>query len=70
MRKPKVTIEQYDDRGDPEPPNNFRVEIDIDGELFFPDPRERPLLLGCEPLAKAEKRAAKVAKALGVEVTQ
>jgi hypothetical protein len=32
----KVDVRQYDDRGDPAPPANWRVEVKIAGRLFVP----------------------------------
>ena len=70
MPKSKVRVEVvcYDDRGDPDPPNNFRVEIKVGGHTFIYDPRDNWDLMGCMPEKKAEKIAQEVRNVLGTEI--
>lgn len=32
----KVEVHSYDDRGDPAPPHNYRVEVTVAGVMFIP----------------------------------
>lgn len=63
MAKPKVQLRCYNDRGDPEPPNNYRVEILIGTTTFVPAYEGRS---GCMPKDRAVKLFARVRKALGL----
>jgi hypothetical protein len=49
-----IAIRHYDDRGDPDPPNNARVEIYLGGHTFLYDFRNEPYCSGCVPSERAE----------------
>jgi hypothetical protein len=66
---PKVRIAHYDDRGDPSPPNSFRVEISIGRQTYVPIEAAYGEYNGCMPEAKAKKLAEAAAKALRIKLT-
>ena len=62
--KVQVEVAHYDDIDDPDPPNNYRVEIEVGRHTFIFDPRGNWELRGCMPKEKAEKIAQEVRNAL------
>lgn len=66
--KVRVEVACYNDRGDPDPPNNYRVEIKIGRHTFLYDWRENYELMGCMPKKKAEKIAQEIRDALGIKI--
>jgi hypothetical protein len=60
----EVTVVHYDDRPDPDPPNNYRVEIAIGEHTFIYDIRRGHL--GCMSKDRADRIAKKVKEAIGL----
>jgi len=66
VRNTKVRVSHYDDRGDPYPPNNWRPEIEVCGEIFISFTDFLTAHNGCMPLKTAIKKAKKLAKSLKI----
>lgn len=67
MVKPYVEVCHYDDRGDPNPPNNYRPELVVANLRLLLDFRKYDENRSCMKKEKANSLAKEIASELGIE---